>query len=132
MPVYELQGAYEAYRDGCRFGPWQAGDRVELAVDDAEWIGRDCPGVLADATGRASADAPTPAAGSRPRVGGDPDRADAAAEAKARVDADSDFRQSATGEGDLPGDDEYEPVDAQRAQKPTPNRAARRARNRSV
>jgi hypothetical protein len=45
---YTIQHGYKAYRDGRQFGPWQAGDVVELAAEDAAWIERDSPGVFAE------------------------------------------------------------------------------------
>lgn len=44
---YHVQHRYEANRDGRRYGPWQEGETIELAVDDAEWINRDSPDTLA-------------------------------------------------------------------------------------
>lgn len=46
MPGYEVAHAYSAWRDGRRFGPWQAGDVVDLEPDDADWVCRDSPGAL--------------------------------------------------------------------------------------
>lgn len=39
---------YGASRDGRRFGPWEAGEVVDLDPADAEWIGRDSPGALGE------------------------------------------------------------------------------------
>ncbi len=47
MPRYTLAHSYSARRDGITFGPWQAGERVELEAEDAEWVERDSPGVFA-------------------------------------------------------------------------------------
>lgn len=74
MPTYELRHNYESYRDGLRFGPWKAGDTVNLEAADAEWVERDSPGTLGNApaaepTGPAT---PAAAAGARPRHSGDP------------------------------------------------------------
>lgn len=104
MGTYEFQGSYEAFRDGRRFGPWVEGDVVQLDPADAEWIQRDSPGVLAehgDATELAAP--PATASGARPRVSGNPADADALAHAKELADAESVFRQTATGDGDVPG-----------------------------
>lgn len=43
---YQVTGKYSARRDGRQFGPWQAGDVVELDGADAEWVERDAPGTL--------------------------------------------------------------------------------------
>lgn len=48
MSAYTLNHAYGASRDGRRFGPWEAGETVELEPADAEWIERDSPGALVD------------------------------------------------------------------------------------
>lgn len=47
MPQYNVQHRYRSYRDGQQFGPWQAGETVELDVADAEWVNRDSEGCLA-------------------------------------------------------------------------------------
>lgn len=104
MGVYEFQGNYEAFRDGRRFGPWAEGDVVQLDPADAEWIERDSPGVLAEHGDDSDLAAPPAAAGgARPRHNGDPDAAEAAAATKERLDAESVFRQTATGDGVVPG-----------------------------
>jgi hypothetical protein len=46
MPGYEVAHAYGSWRDGRRFGPWQAGEVVDLEPDDADWVCRDSPGAL--------------------------------------------------------------------------------------
>jgi len=53
MARHQVTQRYESWRDGTRFGPWRAGDEVELADPDAEWVDRDTPGTLTavDATG---------------------------------------------------------------------------------
>lgn len=43
---YTVLHSYAATRDGKRFGPWVAGDVIELDQPDAEWILRDSPGSL--------------------------------------------------------------------------------------
>jgi hypothetical protein len=43
---YAVRWPYFARRDGRSFGPWAAGEAVELSHDDAEWVERDSPGVL--------------------------------------------------------------------------------------
>jgi hypothetical protein len=48
---YEVRHAYRSTRDGQQFGPWAAGDRIELAEADAEWVNRDSPGCLLAAGG---------------------------------------------------------------------------------
>lgn len=47
MPEYLVQHAYRSARDGAEFGPWKAGEIVELTDADAEWLNRDSPGVVA-------------------------------------------------------------------------------------
>jgi hypothetical protein len=51
MPGFEVQHAYRSTRDGVQFGPWQAGETVELSEADAEWVCRDSPGCLLAAGG---------------------------------------------------------------------------------
>lgn len=46
MAEFTLIHSYASQRDGQRFGPWQAGDVVDLEQADAEWILRDSPGSL--------------------------------------------------------------------------------------
>ena len=46
MPGYTVNHAYDAYRDGRRYGPWEDGDAVDLDVADADWVNRDSPGTL--------------------------------------------------------------------------------------
>lgn len=106
MGTYKLNGSYEAYRDGVRFGPWVKGDLVNLDEADAEWVERDSPGVLGKVADKKAPDAPgvpVPAAGARPRVGGDPERAEVAAVAQERVHAEARERQAPAAE---PVDDE--------------------------
>lgn len=64
MAAYAVRHGYAATRDGRRFGPWQAGDIVDLDPADAEWVERDSPGALAPAEA-----APEPAR--QARTGGD-------------------------------------------------------------
>ena len=54
MSAYTLNHAYSAARDGRQFGPWEAGETVELEPVDAEWIARDSPGALTEATPKAA------------------------------------------------------------------------------
>lgn len=49
MAQYQLTRSYSSRRDGRTFGPWAAGDVVDLDQADAEWIGRDSPGALTPA-----------------------------------------------------------------------------------
>jgi hypothetical protein len=46
MARYTIGHAYRSSRDGVAFGPWEAGEKVELDAADAEWLERDSPGVL--------------------------------------------------------------------------------------
>lgn len=48
MPRYKLNHAYRSFRDGVQYGPWLAGDEVELTDADAEWLERDSPGALTE------------------------------------------------------------------------------------
>lgn len=48
MPCYEVKHRYRASRDGQTVGPWEPGQRVELAEAEAAWINRDSPGALAE------------------------------------------------------------------------------------
>lgn len=142
MPTYKLNHAYESYRDGVRFGPWQAGEVVNLDVDDAEWVERDSPGALKVAAHAvvSGPGGPVPAAGSRPRVGGDPELDDAAAVAQERVHAEAVARQApppdagevepAEGDGDDQADDE-DGADGKRAKRSARDRQHRGGTNRS-
>lgn len=47
MGDYTVQHSYRSTRDGQEFGPWVAGDVVQLGRADAEWVNRDSPGCLA-------------------------------------------------------------------------------------
>lgn len=47
MPLYVVQHRYSSYRDGQRFGPWEAGEKVDLRDEDAAWINRDSEGCVA-------------------------------------------------------------------------------------
>lgn len=106
MATYQLQHHYESYRDGTRYGPWSKGDVVELDEPDAAWIVRDSPGSLLPAAAGAEDNptGPVPAAGARPRVNGDPDNAEVAAEAQRRVHAESDARQAKVVEVEVDGE----------------------------
>lgn len=46
MSLYTLTRDYAAIRDGKRFGPWKAGEVVDLTDDDAAWVERDSLGAL--------------------------------------------------------------------------------------
>lgn len=46
MARYTIAHPYRSSRDGVAFGPWEAGETVELDTTDAEWLERDSPGVL--------------------------------------------------------------------------------------
>lgn len=134
MPTYKLNHGYEAYRDGQRFGPWAAGDTVNLDVADADWVERDSPGALTVAAHevRSGPAEPVPAAGARPRVGGDPELAEAAAVAQERVHAEA----AARGKPDEPaveGDDQADEdeADPKRAKRPARDRQHRGGSNRS-
>jgi len=71
MPRYEVRHAYQASRDGRQFGPWVAGDTVELEAADAEWVDRDSPGCLLAAGGVLEAPArQQPAGADRQHRGG--------------------------------------------------------------
>lgn len=47
MPLFAVQHAYAASRDGQRLGPWAKGDEVELDADVAAFVEVDSPGALA-------------------------------------------------------------------------------------
>lgn len=79
MARYQLNHAYSAFRDGQRFGPWVAGDVVELTEQDAAWMNRDSPGCLTTPADEPPADDPPaddpparrkPAGANRQRRGG--------------------------------------------------------------
>ena len=48
MGKYTIAHNYSARTDGRQFGPWLAGDEVEIDDADAEWVRNDSPGVLGD------------------------------------------------------------------------------------
>lgn len=56
MSTYKLNHGYSAARDGQRFGPWQAGEQVDLDPADAEWIERDSPGAITEVKASKPAD----------------------------------------------------------------------------
>lgn len=58
MGDYTVQHNYRSTRDGQEFGPWTAGDVVQLDQADADWVNRDSPGAL---TAAEPAPAPEPA-----------------------------------------------------------------------
>lgn len=140
MGTYVLNWPYEAYRDGTRYGPWAVGAVVNLDEADAEWVERDSPGALSKSVAAGPADTPVPALGARPRVNGDPDNAEVAAEAKRRVDAEADARQGkpvAFDKVELELVDvtehvagEPSEVDDDDAKKPARNRGHKSAKNR--
>lgn len=80
MPRFEVRHAYRSSRDGQQYGPWTAGETVELSDADADWVNRDSPGCLLAAGGiiespvlTASPDGPErmkPAAADRQHRGG--------------------------------------------------------------
>ncbi len=128
MATYEVKHSYEAYRDGLRFGPWVEGDVVSLDDADAAWIERDSAGVLArvkdqESTGPA---VPVPAGGARPRVGGDPGLAEAAAFAQERVHAESVARQKS--DADTVDDEDQDDADAEPADGTTRQKRGTRDR----
>lgn len=45
---YDVNHPYRSRRDGVDYGPWAAGDTVDLHPDDAEWVNRDSPGCLTE------------------------------------------------------------------------------------
>lgn len=57
MAAYRVGGRYSSRRDGQDFGPWLGGETVELTEADAEWVNRDCEGLLTEVV-----DEPAPAA----------------------------------------------------------------------
>ena len=46
MPRYMITQSYASFRDGQRYGPWEAGGEIDLSEADAEWVNRDAPGTL--------------------------------------------------------------------------------------
>lgn len=71
MPRYTVTQDYSAERaagDVTLFGPWSAGDEVEIDASDAEWVNADSSGTLVPA--KAKADKPT-AKKSTPKPAGD-------------------------------------------------------------
>lgn len=45
---FKLTRDYTAVCDGRQYGPWPAGQLVELEADESAWIERDSPGALLD------------------------------------------------------------------------------------
>lgn len=70
MSAYELQHAYAASRDGKKFGPWAAGEVVDLEPADAEWIERDSPGALAEHKTKPAGERQKPPTADRQHRGG--------------------------------------------------------------
>lgn len=61
MPRYAVTQNYSAERVGhdlVRFGPWAAGDEVEVDEADAEWINADSAGTLKPVSKASKATAP--------------------------------------------------------------------------
>lgn len=46
MPRYLVNHNYRSFSDGRAYGPFEAGQTVELVETDAEWVNRDSPGCL--------------------------------------------------------------------------------------
>lgn len=44
--LYSVQHDYESWDAGTRYGPWMAGDQVEVTEEQAAWLNRTSPGVL--------------------------------------------------------------------------------------
>lgn len=65
MGRWTVQHAYTARRDGTTFGPWAAGDVVDLDLADAGWVNRDSPGCLKVIVGEAGP-APVPTERQKP------------------------------------------------------------------
>lgn len=65
MGRYVVRHSYTSYRDGQLFGPWAAGDTIELSEADAEWVNRDSPACLA-APGKPEPVKPEPAERQKP------------------------------------------------------------------
>lgn len=71
MPGYQVNHKYAATRDGRRFGPWQAGEVVDLEPADAEWVERDSPGALSEVkASKSSGERQQPPAADRQHKGG--------------------------------------------------------------
>lgn len=51
MPRYNVNHGYRSYSDGRQFGPFVAGETVELDEREAEWVERDSPGCLTPVDG---------------------------------------------------------------------------------
>lgn len=47
MPRYLVNHGYRSFSDGRQFGPFTAGETVELDSAEADWVNRDSPGCLA-------------------------------------------------------------------------------------
>lgn len=47
MPRYTIQRSYASAHNTKVYGPWEAGEVIELEQHIAEWVDRDSPGVLA-------------------------------------------------------------------------------------
>lgn len=67
MARYTTNHAYKSHRDGQQFGPWAAGETVDLDPDDAAWVDRDSPGCL---TADGDAERQKPAGRDRQHRGG--------------------------------------------------------------
>lgn len=48
MPRYIVQHRYSSSRDGALWGPWAAGQPIDLRPEDAAWCNTDSPGLLVE------------------------------------------------------------------------------------
>ena len=46
MPFYTVQHRYGSRNGEQTFGPWEAGETVDLTEDEADWVNRDSAGCL--------------------------------------------------------------------------------------
>jgi hypothetical protein len=46
MARFVVQHRYTSLRDGTRWGPWEAGQPIDLNDSDAAWVNTDSPGCL--------------------------------------------------------------------------------------
>lgn len=60
MPRYTVQRRYQSSRDGAQWGPWAAGQPIDLREDDAAWCNTDSPGLLVEYVEPAPEPAPEP------------------------------------------------------------------------
>lgn len=66
MPRYRFNHRYLSQRDGVQWGPFDAGQEIDLREEDADWLDRDSPGCLSPVVDAPPAAEPEPESESEP------------------------------------------------------------------